>query len=287
MNADSEGWDVFISYASEDREEVAGPLAEALKGLGMRVWFDRFELKIGDSLRERIDDGLSRSRFGVLILSPAFFSKHWPKRELNGLAQREVAGQKVILPVWHEVDDQVVRTFSPPLADRVALLASTGAYQLAFQIAEVVRPELAEEARARAAKVLTLARIRSGKELCRIVADAHAFQFFNETASSAAEAKEIAELVQEVQDCGDVWSDLDAGQRVELEFGMHERLESVAQSGWGVYGVRAKRRIKVAGQRLAWEIALIAVIKGEPPAVFVDGERAFVPLPSAKSEDDG
>lgn len=53
MNEDHAHWDVFISYASEDRDAVAAPLAQSLEELGLRVWFDRSELKVGDS-RERI-----------------------------------------------------------------------------------------------------------------------------------------------------------------------------------------------------------------------------------------
>ena len=92
--------DLFISYASEDRATVARPLAELLRALGVTVWFDEFELQVGDSLREKVDRGLAESRFGAVILSKAFFGKHYPMRELNGLAQREIEGQKVILPVW-------------------------------------------------------------------------------------------------------------------------------------------------------------------------------------------
>jgi hypothetical protein len=90
-------WDAFVSYASEDRVDVAQPVADALASLGLRVWFDQTELRIGDSLRERIDDGLARSSFGIVILSPAFFQQHYPTRELNGLAQREIEGERVIL----------------------------------------------------------------------------------------------------------------------------------------------------------------------------------------------
>src|SRR5690349_10267001 len=114
-------WDAFISYASEDREAVARPLAQLLGHLGLRIWYDENELKVGDSLRQRIDDGLSRSRFGVVVLSTSFFGKHYPERELNGLAQREIEGRKVILPIWHGVDAEAVRRFSPPLADRIAI----------------------------------------------------------------------------------------------------------------------------------------------------------------------
>src|SRR5262249_35078432 len=65
---------------------------------GLRVWHDDFLLKPGESLQS-IDRGLARSRFGVVILSSRFFEKHWPQQELNGLATREVGGEKVILPV--------------------------------------------------------------------------------------------------------------------------------------------------------------------------------------------
>jgi len=69
--------DVFICHASEDKDAIARPLAEALRERGHVVWFDEFELEIGDSLRQEIDRGLARSRFGVVILSPSFFEKKW------------------------------------------------------------------------------------------------------------------------------------------------------------------------------------------------------------------
>ena len=90
-------WDVFISHATEDKDAVAEPLAQGLSRAGLSVWYDRFSLKIGDSLRESIDRGLAESRFGIVILSSSFFAKHWPSQELNGLAQREVNGQAIRL----------------------------------------------------------------------------------------------------------------------------------------------------------------------------------------------
>ena len=71
--------DVFVYYASEDREAVVGPLAAMLSELGLRVWYDQMELRVGDSLRRKIDDGLTRCRFGVVILSESFFGKHYPR----------------------------------------------------------------------------------------------------------------------------------------------------------------------------------------------------------------
>jgi len=119
-------WDAFISHAGEDKGEVARPLAEALTARGLRVWLDENELHVGDSLRAKIDHGLAESRFGVVILSPSFFAKDWPQRELNGLAALESPLRKVVLPVWHGVDHDFVARFSPMLADRVATSTTKG-----------------------------------------------------------------------------------------------------------------------------------------------------------------
>jgi TIR domain len=132
-------WDVFISYASEDRKDVAGPLAQQLRSEGLNVWFDQFELKLGDSLSARIDDGLVRCKYGVVILSEDFFKKDFPLRELQGLLQREVAGQKVVLPVWHQVTAKRVRELYPSLGDRVYVETKDGLEEVAARILAVVR----------------------------------------------------------------------------------------------------------------------------------------------------
>ena len=96
-------WEAFISHASEDKDDFVRPLAEGLRERGLTVWFDEFELKVGDSLRGSIDRGLSQSRFGIVVFTPQFFEKQWPKNELNGLVTREINGAKVILPVWYKI----------------------------------------------------------------------------------------------------------------------------------------------------------------------------------------
>lgn len=135
MSEDHGHFDVFVSHASEDKELVARPLADALTSLGWKVWLDELQLTIGDSLSSRIDEGLTKSHFGVVILSPAFFGKPWPERELAGLAAREIgAGQKVILPVWHEVDYAFVVGRSPVLADRLGAPTSGGIPRVAEEV---------------------------------------------------------------------------------------------------------------------------------------------------------
>jgi hypothetical protein len=133
--------DVFISHASEDKDAVARPLAEELKRRGFSVWYDEYVLKLGDSLPAEIDRGLANCRFGVVILSPRFFAKKWPRRELDGLAAREVrGGRKVILPVWHDVDAAEVEKHSPTLAAKLAVSTSEGLGAVVEQIAAVIQP---------------------------------------------------------------------------------------------------------------------------------------------------
>ena len=127
--------DVFISHAWEDKDAIARPLAEKLKRLGLSVWYDEYVLTIGDSLRQVIDKGLASSRFGVVILSPAFFSKPWPLRELDGLLAREnSSGVKVLLPVWHGLKPNDVVRVSPLLADRLAVSTDCGLETVVEQI---------------------------------------------------------------------------------------------------------------------------------------------------------
>jgi len=114
-------YDAFICYASEDKDNFVRPLAELLREKGFQIWFDEFELQVGDSLRRSIDRGLASSRFGIVVLSEAFFKKEWPQRELDGLASLEVGGKQVILPIWHKITKEQVESYSPTLADKYAL----------------------------------------------------------------------------------------------------------------------------------------------------------------------
>lgn len=133
------GYDAFIAHASEDKNSLVRPLAKELSKMGFRIWYDEFELKVGDSLRQTIDTGLINSRFGIVVLSRAFFDKNWPQYELNGLVAREIDGQKVILPLWHGVTKSDVLAYSPPLADKIAIVTSgLTIKRIARKLAEVL-----------------------------------------------------------------------------------------------------------------------------------------------------
>ncbi|MHA7775979.1 toll/interleukin-1 receptor domain-containing protein [Roseibium sp. M-1] len=135
--------DVFISHASPDKATFVRPLAEALRKLGVAVWYDEFSLQLGDSISQQIDLGIANSRFGIVIVSPAFISRNWTKHELRSLVSREVDQDVRIIPVWHGVTKKEVSNFSPSLADKLAVDTSqVDALEAAIRILRAVRPDL-------------------------------------------------------------------------------------------------------------------------------------------------
>lgn len=139
-NENEVAYDVFISYASEDKNDVVAPLADTLRAGGLSVWYDDFELGIGDSLRQKIDKGIASSRFAIVVLSKAFFNKGWPNYELDGLVTKAVDGDQVILPIWHDITKDEVVSYSPSLADKIARNTTTQTVEeIADEIIEVVQ----------------------------------------------------------------------------------------------------------------------------------------------------
>ncbi|CAM3904748.1 toll/interleukin-1 receptor domain-containing protein [Vibrio aquimaris] len=134
------GTELFISHASEDKADFVKPLADELIKLGVSVWYDEYTLRIGDSLRSSIDQGLAESKYGLIILSKAFFEKNWTQYELNGLVVREMEGDKVILPIWHNITKDEIMKLSPSLVDKVALNSTMFTIrEIAEKVADAVK----------------------------------------------------------------------------------------------------------------------------------------------------
>ena len=116
-------YDVFISHAWEDKGDFVDEFVNELRNLGIKVWYDTSEIKWGDAMRKRIDDGLRKSRFGVAVLSPNYIKegKYWTKAELDGLFQLDSIGGKVLLPIWHNLTKKEVMEYSPIIASRKAM----------------------------------------------------------------------------------------------------------------------------------------------------------------------
>src|SRR4051794_35346957 len=103
-----DSYDIFISYADEDRP-IAERLAGGLTSAGFAVWYDQFELRAGDRILDRINEGLTRSAYGLLVVTTTFLAKPWPQYETDVLVREYIEGKRELLPVWHEVDQELVR----------------------------------------------------------------------------------------------------------------------------------------------------------------------------------
>lgn len=116
-------FDVFLCHASEDKAFV-DPLVQALKDAGISVWYDSDLMSWGDDLRRSIDNGLINSKFGIVVFSKAFLKKkRWTEHELNGLFAKERGGKKAILPIWHDITQEDLASYSPSFVDRVAMMS--------------------------------------------------------------------------------------------------------------------------------------------------------------------
>lgn len=118
-------YDFFISHAWKDKEDFVNNLVSAAKEAGLDVWDDQNAIAWGDSIRQKIDDGLRRSFFGVVVLSPNFFERPWTQYELDGIVQRDLSGEGRLLPIWHRLTQDDVAAKAPSLAGRLALPTST------------------------------------------------------------------------------------------------------------------------------------------------------------------
>jgi hypothetical protein len=141
-DADTMLHDIFISHASEDKNDFVRRLAKALQKHRVDVWYDEFSLKPGDSLRGSIDRGLSQSRFGLVVLSKHFFQKRWTEWELDGLLQRQFSStERLIIPIWHGVDREAVVSYSPSLANLVAIPSSKSLGKVVKELLAILFPE--------------------------------------------------------------------------------------------------------------------------------------------------
>lgn len=146
--ASDEEYDVFVSHAWEDKEDFVDEFVSELRKQGLRVWYDTDKLKWGDSMREKIDKGLSKSRYGVVVLSPNYIAEHkyWTKAELNGLFQIETINGKTILPIWHNLTKKQVTEYSPIIADRKAMTtALMTPVEMASELKDLFTPENMED----------------------------------------------------------------------------------------------------------------------------------------------
>jgi len=116
--------DVFICHASEDKPEIVKALVAAFRREGISYWYDEAEIKWGESIPEKINEGLKVSHYVIVIISKSFLSKNWPQRELNSALNVEASTGKVrVLPLvvgTNEVREEIFQKY-PLLNDKRCL----------------------------------------------------------------------------------------------------------------------------------------------------------------------
>lgn len=91
---------VFISHASEDKAEYAQPLAEALLAQGVDAWLDKWEMRPGDSLVERIfEEGLAQAGTCAFLMSKNSVDKPWVRAELENAVAKRIDKEIRLIPV--------------------------------------------------------------------------------------------------------------------------------------------------------------------------------------------
>jgi hypothetical protein len=172
-------WDLFISHAKEDKKDLVEPLATNLERLGVSVWYDKLSLSAGDRLSAAIDKGLKNSVFGLLVISPAFLAKKWPKYEGEVLLEREKAADTMILALWHNVEYEQVYIWSPELADRLPIRTyGLNSVDIALEIIKVIRPDILTNVHKRVAELKQSAEAK--RELASVT-DFHMAPFQHQT----------------------------------------------------------------------------------------------------------
>lgn len=116
--------DVFICHASEDKKAVVENIVDEFDKEGITYWYDNSEIEWGDSLTQKVNEGLKISSYVIVILSKHFINKNWPNRELNAVLNMEASSGEIrILPlvVGDKNERKDILTEFPLLNDKLYL----------------------------------------------------------------------------------------------------------------------------------------------------------------------
>lgn len=118
-------YDVFISHANKDKADLIEELYQSLSKLGISIFYDKESLEWGDNWKERILNGTKKAEFAIIVISKNFFDREWTERELSEFLNRQNRnGQKLILPIVHNITMQQLQENYPNVADIQAIDSS-------------------------------------------------------------------------------------------------------------------------------------------------------------------
>ncbi len=115
-------YDVFISHANADKIEYVNQLKQSLDKLRIGVFYDKDTLEWGDKWKDKILEGVGQAEFAIIVISENFFGREWTEKELHEFLNRQnSSGQKIILPILHNITAAQLKEKYPAVADIQAL----------------------------------------------------------------------------------------------------------------------------------------------------------------------
>ena len=115
-------YDVFLSHANADKQDIVDELNNSLEKLGINIFYDKKTLEWGDKWKNRILDGTKKAEFAIIVISDNFFGREWTENELNEfLSRQNKNGQKLILPIIHNITYEDLREKYPNVAEIQAI----------------------------------------------------------------------------------------------------------------------------------------------------------------------
>lgn len=117
--------DVFISHASMDKESFVEELYKSINKLRVNIFYDKEAFEWGDNWKDKLLENIEKAEFAIIVISENFFGREWTERELNEFLNRQNEnGQKLILPILHNITLEQLQEKYPTVADIQALDSS-------------------------------------------------------------------------------------------------------------------------------------------------------------------
>lgn len=139
---------LFISYSHADRDFVSR-LVQELASRGTKVWLDLWEMKVGDSLSRKIQDGIAQAAWLAVVLSPDSVSSSWVQRELSAALVKELEEDSVfVLPILYReceiplfLKDKMYADFTTSFESGLDALAATVAPSIESRVLDALMSE--------------------------------------------------------------------------------------------------------------------------------------------------
>lgn len=126
VDPQSKSIDFFISHASEDKDEFVREFVNRLLKLGYLTFYDEYSIKLGDSIVEKLNEGISNSQVFIIVISPNFLKKKWTNKEFNTIFSLSTQLGKRLIPVYHNIDYESVLLHYPLLNEIKGINTSVG-----------------------------------------------------------------------------------------------------------------------------------------------------------------